>query len=94
MSQKTPPCQGRDGRDGRDGRGEAIGINHVGAADKDLLRKHLESCADEDYFERAVETAVAAGKTQTREGARYRRLARRRGKAKAQVARRPSPGPS
>ena len=32
------------------------------------------------------ETAIGAGKTQTREGARYRRLARRRGKAKAQVA--------
>jgi len=32
------------------------------------------------------ETAVAAGKTATREGARYRRLARRRGKLKAQVA--------
>jgi transposase len=32
------------------------------------------------------ETAVAAGKTQTREGARYRRLARRRGTARAQVA--------
>jgi transposase len=32
------------------------------------------------------ETAVAAGKTATREGARYRRLARRRGKAKAGVA--------
>jgi transposase len=32
------------------------------------------------------ETAIAAGKTHTREGARYRRLARRRGKAKAQVA--------
>jgi hypothetical protein len=32
------------------------------------------------------ETAVAAGKTKTREGARYRRLARRRGKPKAQVA--------
>src|SRR5262249_4489321 len=32
------------------------------------------------------ETAVAAGKTHTREGARYRRLSRRRGKAKAQVA--------
>ena len=32
------------------------------------------------------ETAVTAGKTQTREGARYRRLARTRGKAKAQVA--------
>jgi transposase len=32
------------------------------------------------------ETATAAGKTQTREGARYRRLSRRRGKAKAKVA--------
>jgi transposase len=32
------------------------------------------------------ETAVAAGKTATREGARYRRLARRRGKPKALVA--------
>jgi len=32
------------------------------------------------------ETSVAAGKTQTREGARYRRLSRRRGKAKAGVA--------
>jgi transposase len=32
------------------------------------------------------ETAVAAGKTQTREGERYRRLARRRGKKKAMVA--------
>ena len=32
------------------------------------------------------QTAVAAGKTQTREGVRHRRLARRRGKAKACVA--------
>ena len=32
------------------------------------------------------ETAVAAGKTQTREGARHRRISRRRGKAKAVVA--------
>ena len=32
------------------------------------------------------ETAVAAGRTRTREGARYRRIARRRGTAKAQVA--------
>jgi transposase len=32
------------------------------------------------------ETSVAAGRTHTREGARYRRLGRRRGKAKAQVA--------
>jgi transposase len=32
------------------------------------------------------ETAVAAGRTQTREGARYRRIARRRGTGKAMVA--------
>jgi transposase len=32
------------------------------------------------------ETAVAAGKSQTREGARHRRLSRKRGKAKACVA--------
>jgi transposase len=32
------------------------------------------------------ETAVAVGRTQTREGARYRKLARSRGKGKAQVA--------
>lgn len=32
------------------------------------------------------ETAISASRTQTREGARYRRIARRRGKAKAQVA--------
>ena len=32
------------------------------------------------------ETAVAAGKTQTREGARHRRISRRRGRAKAIVA--------
>ena len=32
------------------------------------------------------ETAVVADQAQTREGARYRRLSRRRGKAKAQVA--------
>jgi transposase len=32
------------------------------------------------------ETAISAGRTQTREGARYRKLARSRGKAKACVA--------
>ena len=32
------------------------------------------------------ETSAAAGKTRTREGARYRRLSRKRGKAKANVA--------
>ncbi len=45
----------------RGGLGEAIGINFIAPADKELLRKHLESCADNDYFERAMETAIAAG---------------------------------
>jgi len=44
-----------------DGRGEAIGINFVGPADKELLRKHLEACEDSDYFERGIETAIEAG---------------------------------
>jgi CDP-glycerol glycerophosphotransferase len=45
----------------RDGLGEAIGINYVGPADKDLLIQHLDACADNDYFERGLETAIAAG---------------------------------
>jgi choline kinase len=42
-----------------DGLGEAIGINHVSSADKALLVRHLERCADQDYFERGLETAIA-----------------------------------
>ncbi|MGQ0844494.1 MAG: phosphocholine cytidylyltransferase family protein [Sporichthyaceae bacterium] len=45
----------------RGGLGEAIGINFVAAQDRDLFRKHLESCADQDYFERGLETAIEAG---------------------------------
>lgn len=45
----------------RNGLGEAIGINFIAAGDKELLRKHLESCADNDYFERGMETAIEAG---------------------------------
>ena len=41
------------------GLGEAVGINDVTAADKALLVGHLRVCADQDYFERAIETAVA-----------------------------------
>lgn len=41
------------------GLGEAIGINHVCAADLPLLVRHLRACADGDYFERALETAIA-----------------------------------
>ncbi|MGQ0632311.1 MAG: phosphocholine cytidylyltransferase family protein [Sporichthyaceae bacterium] len=43
------------------GLGEAVGINYIGAADKALLIKHLDACADNDYFERGLETAIAAG---------------------------------
>jgi CDP-glycerol glycerophosphotransferase len=44
-----------------DGLGEAIGINYVGGSDKDLFIAHLTACADTDYFERGLETAIAAG---------------------------------
>jgi choline kinase len=41
------------------GLGEAVGINYVSAADKAVLVRHLEACDEQDYFERAVETAIA-----------------------------------
>ncbi|MEU4195447.1 NTP transferase domain-containing protein [Kribbella sp. NPDC026611] len=40
------------------GLGEAIGINYVAAADKPVLIAHLAACADDDYFERGIETAI------------------------------------
>lgn len=40
------------------GLGEAVGINYVSGADKAALIAHLERCADTDYFERGIETAV------------------------------------
>ena len=39
--------------------GEAVGINFVAAADRGVLVDHLERCADTDYFERGIETAIA-----------------------------------
>jgi len=39
--------------------GEAVGINFVGAADKESLVAHLEACDESDYFERGLETAIA-----------------------------------
>jgi choline kinase len=39
--------------------GEAVGINYVSGSDKAVLVRHLEACDDQDYFERALETAVA-----------------------------------
>jgi CDP-glycerol glycerophosphotransferase len=41
------------------GLGEAVGINYVSAADKAVLIEHLARCADQDYFERGIETAIA-----------------------------------
>lgn len=48
------------------GLGEAVGINYVSAADKPVLIRHLAACADQDYFERGIETAIAE------EGLRFR----------------------
>ena len=42
--------------------GEAVGINYVSGADRPTLLRHLDACGDQDYFERAIETAIAAEK--------------------------------
>lgn len=42
------------------GLGEAVGINYVSSADKATLIEHLGACGDQDYFERGIETAIAA----------------------------------
>lgn len=44
-----------------DGLGEAVGINYIAASDKASFIAHLEACADDDYFERGLETAIEAG---------------------------------
>ena len=43
----------------RGGLGEAVGINFVSAADRPVLLEQLAACADDDYFERGIETAIA-----------------------------------
>jgi len=40
------------------GLGEAVGINYVSGADKEVLIEHLGRCAASDYFERGMETAI------------------------------------
>jgi choline kinase len=42
-----------------DGLGEAVGVNTIAAADVPTVVSHLERCAETDYFERALETAIA-----------------------------------
>ncbi len=41
------------------GLGEAVGINYVAGRDRQLLVDNLEACQDQDYFERAIEIAIA-----------------------------------
>jgi choline kinase len=41
------------------GLGEAVGINYIAATDKAVLIDELRECADNDYFERGLETAIA-----------------------------------
>lgn len=41
------------------GLGEAVGINYVAGRDLDVLRRRLEECGDQDYFERGIELAIA-----------------------------------
>ena len=40
------------------GLGEAVGINFISDRDKATLIRHLESVADQDYFERGIELAI------------------------------------
>lgn len=43
-----------------DALGESVGINFVAARDKNALIARLADCADQDYFERGIELAIAA----------------------------------
>ena len=38
--------------------GESVGINYVGAGDKDTLMLRLAECDDSDYFERGIELMI------------------------------------
>jgi choline kinase len=41
------------------GLGEAVGINYVSAADREVLVRHLAAAGDQDYFEKGIEDAIA-----------------------------------
>jgi choline kinase len=43
------------------GLGEAVGINYVSSADKPAIIARLDEVADQDYFERGLELAIASG---------------------------------
>ena len=46
-----------------DALGESVGINYVGAGDKDRLIERLAECADTDYFERGIEIMIEKDRT-------------------------------
>ena len=41
--------------------GEAIGMNHVAASERQALVHHLRQTADSDYFETAIQSSILAG---------------------------------
>ena len=43
------------------GLGEAVGINYVSSGDKAAIIKRLDEVADQDFFERGIEVAIAHG---------------------------------
>jgi len=47
-----------------DARGEAIGINFISTHHKEIVMKHLEECADGDYFEKGLELAIEKSNVQ------------------------------
>lgn len=46
-----------------DALGESVGINYVGAGDKDRLITRLAECDDSDYFERGIELMIEKDRT-------------------------------
>lgn len=46
-----------------DALGESVGINYVGAGDKDRLIVRLAECEDSDYFERGIELMIEKDRT-------------------------------
>lgn len=45
----------------QEAQGEAVGINLFKACHLPLLKTHLESCADNDYYEKGIEKCIAEG---------------------------------
>ena len=48
------------------GLGEAVGINYVAGSDLEALRRRLEACGEQDYFERGIEMAIAQDRMRVR----------------------------